>query len=548
MGFMISLVAVLWFIGLSGQRSLFHPDEGRYAEIPREMFASGDWITPRLNGVKYFEKPPLQYWATAASYVVFGDNASASRVWVGLTGFGCTIVVAVFGTMLFGAATGLIAAAVLASSFLFFVAGHVNTLDMGLTFWLTCALCCFMAVQLTTRASASTALHSAMWICLGFAVLSKGLVALVLPAVSITIYCMLSRDLSFIRRINWTVGIALLLLVTLPWFLMVSYRNPEFAHFFFVHEHFERYLTTTHGRSQPWWIYLPVLLVGLMPWIGVFPAAIWRSLSQPREAAQFNGDRFLGVWVVTVVVFFSASGSKLPFYVLPAIPAAALLIARRLAQAQPAAIARDLAPAALGGVVLIACAIAAHFWPLPGSLKALAVDWADSLAIGGVLLIAGYFAARRMLLAGTQPLAAVTTLAVMAYLGFFAILVDAEDLAPHYSGALMAEEINRRVRHDTVVYSIGVYDQTIPFYIKKPVQVVGFRGELDFGMRQEPLGWPADERAFEQIWAEGKHALALMSVASFERLRHQGLPMQVLYRADRHLLVETVPPGTREAR
>src|SRR5215467_6311494 len=143
---LLAALAFLWFCNL-GYRHLVKPDEGRYAEIPREMIASGDWLTPRLNGYKYFEKPPLQYWATAASFRIFGMNEWAARLWPGLTGFLGVLLVFLAGNRLLGPPAGLLGAAVTASSALYAIVGHLLTLDMALSFFMTAAVFAFAVAQ-----------------------------------------------------------------------------------------------------------------------------------------------------------------------------------------------------------------------------------------------------------------------------------------------------------------------------------------------------------------------------------------------------------------
>ena len=138
--------AIVWFCNLD-YRHLVRPDEGRYAEISREMLANSDWITPRLNGIKYFEKPPLQYWMTATAYWLFGESEWTARLWTALTGFAGIVITGLAGARLFGRTAGFNAAVVLAGSFLYVGIGHVNTLDMGVTFWLSSALFGFLLAQ-----------------------------------------------------------------------------------------------------------------------------------------------------------------------------------------------------------------------------------------------------------------------------------------------------------------------------------------------------------------------------------------------------------------
>ena len=154
---LVFLLFVIWF-GNLGYRSLVRPDEGRYAEIAREMAITGDWTTPRLNGIKYFEKPPLQYWMTAAAFKAFGEHEWTARLWAALTGFAGVLMVGFTGARLFGRQAGFYSAVVLASSLLYAVIGHINTLDMGVTFWLTIGLLGFLLGQRGARRTRETRL------------------------------------------------------------------------------------------------------------------------------------------------------------------------------------------------------------------------------------------------------------------------------------------------------------------------------------------------------------------------------------------------------
>ena len=176
---------ILWF-GTLGYRKLIKSDEGRYAEIAREMAVSGDWVTPRLNGIKYFEKPPLQYWATAAAYTLFGQHEWTARLWDALTGLIGILLSWWTGRRLFGPAAGAYAAIVLASSFMYVVLGHLNTLDMGLNLFLFAALNAFLLAQRDQATPRETALWMyTAWAAAAGAVLSKGMVGNLIPAATL---------------------------------------------------------------------------------------------------------------------------------------------------------------------------------------------------------------------------------------------------------------------------------------------------------------------------------------------------------------------------
>ncbi len=327
-GLLVAVVALLlaWF-GSLDYRKLIKPDEGRYAELAREMAVSGDWLTPRLNGIKYFEKPPLQYWATAAAYKAFGANEWTARLWAGLTGFLGILLAGFAGRRLFGPQAGVLAAATLASSLLYLAMGHMNTLDMGLGFFLELAVFGFLLAQTSPDSGRRWMLIA--WTGLALAVLSKGIVALVLTGGTLVLYSLLTRDVSPWRKFEFARGLPLFLLIVAPWFVAVSLANPEFPRFFFIHEHFERFLTSVHRRYQPAWYFVPIFLLGALPWTTLALQSAAQAWSR-RTATTFQPRRFLLLWCLVVFTFFSVSSSKLPSYILPLFPALALLLADAL--------------------------------------------------------------------------------------------------------------------------------------------------------------------------------------------------------------------------
>src|SRR3954467_12129234 len=355
------LVATAWFGSLE-LRGLFVPDEGRYAEIPREMLASGDWITPRLNDLKYFEKPPLQYWMTASSYLLFGEDEWTARLPAALNGFLAILMVWYTGRRLWDIRTGTLSATLLIGSWAYFFAGQYLTLDMTLTACLTFAFCSFLWAQRQDGIHRNKWMVAA-WLATALAVLSKGLVAVVLPALTLAVYFLVRRDFDVIRRLNPVMGGAVFSAVTLPWFIAVEIRNPEFLHFFFVHEHFERFAESSHHRPGPWWYYIPIMCVGLLPWT---PALLKEGVDFIREKhnriSGFSPELFCAVWAVVVLLFFSAAQSKLPAYVLPALPAITLAFAKRLQVRGIGSLKWSAWGTALTGVGLVALvAVLPHF-------------------------------------------------------------------------------------------------------------------------------------------------------------------------------------------
>ena len=329
---LLVVILVAAWLGSLAVRPLYKPDEARYGEIAREMAQSGDWVTPRLNGFKYFEKPPLQYWASAAALKVFGKHDWTARLWTGVMALAGIGLVFQAGRQLFSPSAGLLAAAVLAGSPLYLLVGQVNTLDMGVTVFLSAAAFSFaLAWHRDTPPSRRTLWMLAFWAACGMAVLSKGLIGIVLPCTAVGLYIVLRRDWPLVGRLEFLRGGALFAAIVAPWFICVALAHREFLYFFFVQEHWLRYTTAIHQREGAAWFYVPVLAAGVAPWLLVVLAASAASLRGLGNRG-FATEFFLFLWALTVFAFFSVSHSKLPAYILPMLPALALLAGSFLAR------------------------------------------------------------------------------------------------------------------------------------------------------------------------------------------------------------------------
>ena len=238
---LMGALGLVWFAVL-GLRPLFNPDEGRYADIPSEMLASGDWILPRLNGLIYLEKPPLQYWATAISLAVFGHREWAVRLFTGLAAVATLGVVYWLGRQRWNEERGWAAAAMAGSMLLFIVMGQIVTLDMALTFFLTLTTVSFCLAQehRERHVKLATAWMMVAWVAMGLATLTKGLLGIVVPGSVLVLYTLLQRDWQAWRHLCLLPGLASYVLVTAPWFLMVERAHPGAFDLLIVREHFQR--------------------------------------------------------------------------------------------------------------------------------------------------------------------------------------------------------------------------------------------------------------------------------------------------------------------
>ena len=534
---LLILVVVTLVVGIDNlDRPLANPDEGRYSEISREMVASGDWVTPRLNGIKYFEKPPLQYWGSALALEAFGNEEFAARLYVALCGLATILLVAFTGFRLGAAELGLGATLALLASPYFMALGGIVTLDMGLTLWTTATLCAYLLAESAADPRSRRRWMVAAWAAMALAVLSKGLVGIVFPAAAIGTQCLVRRDLTPIARLEWSYGLVVFLAIAAPWFVAVSYANPEFAEFFFIHEHFTRFLTTEHRRGEPWWYFLPIFFAGFLPWMFALPAAIahaWRVDGRTDGAQPL---RLAIVFAAFVLAFFSASGSKLPAYILPAFPPLALVLGRYLADAPPRRLATWMMPV---GFVAIAGAYAG--WIAPERTRdawthALYLEARPWTLAGAAILLAVGVVGPLLLWRGRRWLAFLVV--AMGTMFMIDCLEDAyERLAPRQSGLAVAEKMRPLLTPATRIYSVKIYDQTVPFYIGRTVRLVAYTDEFETGLKSQPELRIDDVARFRPEWLRPGDALAIMQPDIYQAFRAQGLPMQLVHEDPRRVLV-----------
>jgi 4-amino-4-deoxy-L-arabinose transferase-like glycosyltransferase len=532
---LFALFAIAWFSALD-YRKLIKPDEGRYAEISREMAQTGDWVTPRLNGIKYFEKPPLQYWTTAATFRVFGENEWTARLWSGLTGFAGVLLAAFAARRLFSRAAGAFAGMILASSLWWVLMGHLNTLDMGFAFFLQASLTGFLlACSAPTSSREERNWMLLAWAAAAFAVLSKGLAGLVLPGLVLFVYCLIQRDWPLFLRLHIVKGFAVFLAIVAPWFIAVQLANPEFARFFFIHEHFERFLTDTHSRTQPAWYFVPILIAALLPWTGIAVHAAIKAWNEPA-GREFNARRFLILWVALIFLFFSASGSKLPSYILPVLPALALLAGDWLTRATRPTLLRHgvaITAAVLIAIVLIPVLGSRTVSESSGEFHAQYANW---LMIAVSLLLLGTIAALWLMRRERLP-ASLIGLALAALVAWEIALQGHETLGRSNSAYYIAEQVKPMLRPGVPFYSMGTYEQTLPFYLKRTLTLVDYRDEFSFGLGQEPALAVDSIEAFKARWLAEPEAFAMMSPDGFRLLTLHALPMREVARDPNRIIV-----------
>ena len=512
------VLGAIWF-ATGPVRPLIDPDEGRYAEIPREMAVTGDWVTPRLNGLKYFEKPPLQYWATAAAYSAFGFSEWTARIWTVGLGFLCLPMVFAWTRRLYGDGAGWAAAAALAVSPYYELIAHLNILDSGFSFFLSGAVFAF-ALGLNSPEGSSSERRWVLlaWLGAALAVLSKGIVVGVLTGATLVAYTAIERDIRPWRRLHLMLGLPLFLLVTVPWFVVVSARNASFLEFFFVHEHFARFLTKVHKREEPWWYFLGLLAIGALPWLFTVPAAVRRAWREHGVEKSFKPLKFLLIFSAVTLLFFSMSSSKLAPYILPMMPPLAALIGVSMSSSATfvrtcARVTGLLMPVLVAGFFIYTMRRYGYF---PQS----AIQW----VIGAVVV--GLYGVWATLKREVPSAAAVWATAASAILGWQCLLSAFTEL-PERSSYKLVMTIKPLIGPQTELFSIGQYRETLSPYLGRTMTVVGFQGELEFGMNEEPSRTLTTD-AFLAHWNASKNAVAFISPNIVEEWRSRGLQGKVI--------------------
>lgn len=345
-----------------GAAALFEPDEGRNAEKAREILVLNDWLTPHENFYPVLDKPIFFYWLIAFSYKLFGISEWAARLPSALAAFGTLGLIYWFTREHWGKRHALWAGLVLLTSAEFFVLARVVIFDMTLTFFLTLALIAFYEASHTDNVSRRRILCLMLYGALAAGTLIKGLIGIVVPGMIIFFYLLLSRQWSILRRIYLIPGTLLFFAIALPWYLQADARNDGYLRYYFIDEHFGRFISSDFDRSQPWYYFVLVGLIGFFPWTLLLPVVVNNCRKYLRE----DKTLFLVLWVVLPFLFFSLSKSKLPHYILPIFPALAILTGAALVnlfEQSPARLRVALSLTWFVQAVTALYFLAGSFWP-----------------------------------------------------------------------------------------------------------------------------------------------------------------------------------------
>lgn len=493
-GFLYSL-----FLGI---RPLSPPDEARYSEIPREMVASSDYITPHLNGVKYFEKPVLFYWLQSFTIKLLGINEWSLRSVNAFMGIlGCLLTY--WGArVLYDRKSALLATLILSTSLLYLALANFITLDMTVSVFLTASLFCFLIGNRYPPGNIRRYFMWSMFAFAGLATLTKGLIGILFPGMVIFIWLCLTRQWHHLKSYCLLSGSLLFLAITLPWHILVQLKNPEFFHFYFIEQHFLRYLTDYASRTKPKWFLPTILALGFFPWTGFLGSALKENLAVLKDPKRYSTEIFLIVWFAFIFVFYWFSKSQLSPYILPLFPPLAVLTGRFIHTNwhRPGKLKFGYYFALIVSSFLsISILIYTHFiMQQPNS-------WINIAAFLPLIFAGSLISYRRQQLKLALFFLSLSSFYMLTIGTFSFEMFDNRSVKP------LALELADIIGPKDKIYNFNNYHQDLPFYLKRKINIINWTGELKFGKEHsDNKNQFLHENNFMQEWpSEGRKFLLL---------------------------------------
>ena len=486
--FLLVLFSFLYLVPLQ-TRPLFIQDETRYAEVPREMITNGDWVVPRINGLRYFEKPVMGYWLTAISINIFGENNFAARLPSALA-TGLSALLLFFLCRRFQRENDFLpflAPLVYLTSLGSATTGTFAVIDPPLTMFLTATLVTFfLATEEVSESPGERGFLFAAGVFAGCAFLTKGFLAFAVPVLAAGPYLALQKRWRDLLRMLW-LPLAGAVMVSLPWAILIHLREPNFWHYFFWNEHVRRFLSDSAQHAQPFWFFTAVLPAMFMPWIFLLPASVFGAYRLPLAGGpQKRLIIFCLCWFLIPFLFFSASSGKLITYILPCFPPLSILFAHGLSWwLMPETTGKKYLQWGIGALLVIASFALPTLAGLqlfgPDQLHLFQRSWKWLLLTSGIaamilLLLVAFRSntVQRKIICFALSFA---TLLFTAHFTIPALTLNMKALGP------LIKRHAKNITPDTVVLSGEEVTRAVCWYLKRnDVYLVERAGELQYGL------------------------------------------------------------------
>lgn len=523
-GLMIFFLALYTFY--LGSYPLFSPDESRYTEVAREMVATGDYITPRVDGVAFLDKPILYYWLQAAAIQVFGVNEWAIRLFPMLLALLSCLMTYTCVRRLFDRKTGLISAIILATSPLFFGGAHYANLDLEVASWITCTLLCIITA-LQNNVIVERRYMYAAYIFAALAFLTKGLIGLAFPGIITLSWMALTKRWHLFKQLRLVSGLILFSCIVIPWYYLAQQTNPEFLHFFFITQQITRFLSgAVFNNASPFWFYFPIVLIGFFPWtILLFPALINTIKNCIQTRQQYATELFFTLWLVLIFTFFSIPKAKTIGYILPIFPALSIITGRYVAMLwDKRRTTHSFYFAAF------ACSFACLALAVPHlHLFELATTFSSHLHMIALIFIAG---ALLSLLLHKHALRSLFYVCVFCNIVFLGTLITGAIHLNQNTAKPLIVELKQIIHPDDEVASYFKFFQDVPLYLGQRITLVAnwnapdienkdnWVRELWYGMPfQKTDDWLINEDVFWQRWNKSKRMFVFVNENYFDQFK-----------------------------
>lgn len=513
---------------VSPQPPYHTPTEARYVEISQEMLKTGDLVTPRINGVKFLDKPPLTFWLGAASISMFGSSEFSARLPHALLMIALCLIIFAAGRKFYGRIAGVLGALIMASCVMGVVSGRIVMTDLSLSFFITACLLSFMFSQLSLEKRKRDIFLMLTYVSAALAVLSKGIVGILIPAIVVGSWIAITWQWQILKNARLVWGTLLFTIIVVPWHILAGFETKEFYDFYFINQHFQRFFTDIHQRTKFFGFFFVVVIAGLFPWIiFLFQTLnekikkLWRE--RHIKSTANNIEIYLLLWAALPFLFFSYSDSKNVVYILPVFPPLALMIGNYLSQIWNNGLSKK-AKGFYTGLYILAGSymliVIGYFTiyflkPLIVNVEQGILEKFSTLTEIAIALIAGTFSLwLSFLLWQHKNQKTIITHLTVFTLVFMTMIYSqiTQKIFGENSTKVFAEFLLPRLNQSDEVVTYKVRYNDILVYLNRKITIVDEEDELEFGVSVEPRTreWMIDKKRFALRWNKPNHKIYLV--------------------------------------